>query len=83
MGRGRAKAKQTRVARQLKYAAPATDLDALQRELRGSDVDEHHTDAGENGKTDKNGENGETDDTGYDEYADYDEDSDEGPDPGR
>ena len=33
MGRGRAKAKQTRVARDLKYKPQSTDLDALQREL--------------------------------------------------
>ncbi|TWF76932.1 DUF3073 family protein [Pseudonocardia hierapolitana] len=33
MGRGRAKAKQTKVARQLKYSSPTMDLDALQREL--------------------------------------------------
>ena len=36
MGRGRAKAKQTKVARELKYHSPNTDLDALQRELAGS-----------------------------------------------
>jgi hypothetical protein len=35
MGRGRAKAKQTRVARELKYSSPSTDLTALQRELGG------------------------------------------------
>lgn len=35
MGRGRAKAKQTKVARQLKYQTLDTDLAALQRELRG------------------------------------------------
>ena len=35
MGRGRAKAKQTKVARELKYSSPQTDLDALQRELAG------------------------------------------------
>jgi hypothetical protein len=35
MGRGRAKAKQTRVARELKYSSPNTDLSALQRELAG------------------------------------------------
>ena len=35
MGRGRAKAKQTRVARELKYSSPNTDLTALQRELGG------------------------------------------------
>ncbi|WP_020576227.1 DUF3073 domain-containing protein [Actinopolymorpha alba] len=33
MGRGRAKAKQTKVARELKYRTHDTDLDALQREL--------------------------------------------------
>ncbi|MGH3663180.1 MAG: DUF3073 domain-containing protein [Micromonosporaceae bacterium] len=36
MGRGRAKAKQTKVARQLKYHTPDTDLGALERELAGS-----------------------------------------------
>ncbi|WP_026197919.1 MULTISPECIES: DUF3073 domain-containing protein [Sciscionella] len=37
MGRGRAKAKQTKVARELKYnSGPDTDLDALQRELSSS-----------------------------------------------
>jgi hypothetical protein len=46
MGRGRAKAKQTKVARELKYNSPNTDLAALQRELssRGgthSDGDDH------------------------------------------
>ena len=44
MGRGRAKAKQTRVARELKYHSPNTDIAALQRELAGSpksdDVDD-------------------------------------------
>ncbi|HEY8372474.1 MAG TPA: DUF3073 domain-containing protein [Pseudonocardiaceae bacterium] len=35
MGRGRAKAKQTKVARELKYNAPALDVEALQRELSG------------------------------------------------
>lgn len=36
MGRGRAKAKQTKVARALKYSTPTTDLSALEQELRGS-----------------------------------------------
>ncbi len=36
MGRGRAKAKQTKVARELKYHTPNTDLSALQAELAGS-----------------------------------------------
>jgi Protein of unknown function (DUF3073) len=36
MGRGRAKAKQTKVARQLKYNSGGTDLDRLRAELAGS-----------------------------------------------
>jgi len=36
MGRGRAKAKQTKVARDLKYSSPQTDFERLQRELAGS-----------------------------------------------
>ena len=35
MGRGRAKAKQQKVARALKYSTHDTDLTALQRELAG------------------------------------------------
>ncbi|AIY18971.1 DUF3073 domain-containing protein [Pimelobacter simplex] len=35
MGRGRAKAKQTKVARDLKYRTHETDLGALARELHG------------------------------------------------
>lgn len=42
MGRGRAKAKQTKVARELKYRGPSTDLDALRAELSGSHGDESH-----------------------------------------
>ncbi|MCO1576000.1 MULTISPECIES: DUF3073 domain-containing protein [unclassified Crossiella] len=36
MGRGRAKAKQAKVAREIKYSSPTTDLEALQRELSGT-----------------------------------------------
>ncbi|MFV0452211.1 MAG: DUF3073 domain-containing protein [Propioniciclava sp.] len=35
MGRGRAKAKQTKVARDLKYRTVDTDFSSLERELRG------------------------------------------------
>ena len=35
MGRGRQKAKQTKVARELKYFSPETDYERLQRELNG------------------------------------------------
>ncbi|RZQ65305.1 DUF3073 domain-containing protein [Amycolatopsis suaedae] len=41
MGRGRAKAKQTKVARELKYSSHETDFDALQRELSGNSSDKH------------------------------------------
>ena len=45
MGRGRAKAKQTKVARDLKYRTWDTDLDQLKRELSGgddNDADDYH-----------------------------------------
>ena len=61
MGRGRAKAKQTRVARELKYHSPNTDLAALQRELSGG--------------TPRSG-SGPVDDE-YDEYADADDENDD------
>ena len=35
MGRGRAKAKQTKVAREWKYSVPTADFESLQRELSG------------------------------------------------
>lgn len=38
MGRGRAKAKQTKVARELKYRTHETDLSALAAELHGGDA---------------------------------------------
>ncbi|WP_324649366.1 DUF3073 domain-containing protein [Georgenia sp. H159] len=37
MGRGRQKAKQTKVARRLKYYSPETDYRALERELASQD----------------------------------------------
>ena len=36
MGRGRAKAKQTKVARELKYGGPGFEADRLQAELAGA-----------------------------------------------
>ena len=66
MGRGRAKAKQTKVARQLKYSSGGTDLERLQAEL-----------AAERGDTTYAASDGddETDET--DEYDDeYDDDED-------
>lgn len=45
MGRGRQKAKHTKVARELKYFSPDTDYAALERELThhedGRPIDEH------------------------------------------
>ncbi len=41
MGRGRAKAKQTKVARELKYSSPSTNFDSLQRELSGAPSNSH------------------------------------------
>ncbi|WP_148611959.1 DUF3073 domain-containing protein [Nocardioides rubriscoriae] len=38
MGRGRAKAKQTKVARDLKYRTHETDFGALAKELHGDEV---------------------------------------------
>jgi hypothetical protein len=43
MGRGRAKAKQTKVARELKYSSPQTDFERLRKELSGSEADEATT----------------------------------------
>ena len=37
MGRGRAKAKQTKVARELKYQSHETDFASLAQELHGND----------------------------------------------
>ncbi|GLZ77144.1 hypothetical protein Afil01_19510 [Actinorhabdospora filicis] len=66
MGRGRAKAKQTKVARRLKYHSPNTDFSALQQEL------------GTDGAADDEYE--ETDDDEFvevDAYADVGQDTDE------
>ncbi len=71
MGRGRAKAKQTKVARQLKYNSGGTDLNRLAEELGVSSADEPQV------QSDDTYED-ELDDP-YAAYADYydDEDDDE------
>lgn len=53
MGRGRAKAKQTKVARDLKYRNHDTDLGALARELHGEPVDRAVDDGPDDGELDK------------------------------
>ncbi|MFR9790373.1 DUF3073 domain-containing protein [Streptomyces sp. MB22_4] len=75
MGRGRAKAKQTKVARQLKYNSGGTDLSRLASELGASTSSQP-----------PNGEPFEDDDDDeddlYSRYADLyedDDDEDEGP----
>ena len=45
MGRGRQKAKHTKVARELKYFSPNTDYSALERELTGSQHDHYDDEA--------------------------------------
>ena len=65
MGRGRAKAKQTKVARELKYSSPATDLAALQRELSSDNGDSHHT--GDGDRADE----AVADEAVIDEYGEY------------
>ena len=44
MGRGRAKAKQTKVARDLKYQTHQTDFGALAKELHGDKADSDASD---------------------------------------
>lgn len=71
MGRGRAKAKQMKVARRLKYHSPNTDLRALERELAGGSEAEDD-DAIEAEEA--------AEDDGYsDPYADYAKEFDDEP----
>ncbi len=53
MGRGRAKAKQTKVARDLKYRTHETDFGALARELHGDERDAPEAEAPEVDEFDK------------------------------
>lgn len=73
MGRGRAKAKQTKVARELKYYSPSTDLSALEREL--------HSATASGGYARTSNDTDDVDDAEDDDYSDYEayaeEDSDE------
>ncbi|EST28358.1 DUF3073 domain-containing protein [Streptomyces sp. NPDC001118] len=70
MGRGRAKAKQTKVARQLKYNSGGTDLSRLASELGASTSSQPP-----NGEPFEDDENDEDD--LYSRYADLYEDDDE------
>ena len=62
MGRGRAKAKQTKVARELKYSSPKMDLDALQREIGSGTTTAAEPDAGVDDEYDPYAYDGEDDD---------------------
>jgi hypothetical protein len=78
MGRGRAKAKQVKVARQLKYSGGGTDLDRLRAEL-GVDTDQHAEDAyadlGDRYSGDDDSEDDDDDeDWESDDVGDYDTD---------
>ncbi|MEU8851071.1 MULTISPECIES: DUF3073 domain-containing protein [unclassified Streptomyces] len=70
MGRGRAKAKQTKVARQLKYNSGGTDLSRLADELGASPSNQSP-----NGEPFEDDE--QDDDDLYSRYADLYEDDDE------
>ena len=75
MGRGRAKAKQVKVARQLKYNSGGMDLDQLQAEL-GSSTDQHDEDHADSSYSGHEYDDHEYDDHGYDRYADDEDDED-------
>jgi len=73
MGRGRAKAKQTKVARQLKYSSGGTDLERLQAELAAERGGVAPAAVPPNGDADDDAEDGEYDSYGEDEDEDEDE----------
>jgi hypothetical protein len=73
MGRGRAKAKQTRVARDLKYRDVGTDLTQLQRELQRDGV---HTSNGHSAEAPSQQDDDADDDELYAKYADDDDEDD-------
>jgi hypothetical protein len=71
MGRGRQKAKQTKVARQLKYFSPNTDYDALQRELKGGGHEYESPPAALDDVDDVEDDDDTADDDEDDEYAEW------------
>jgi hypothetical protein len=75
MGRGRAKAKQVKVARQLKYNSGGTDLDRLRSELGvGMDQDRDQQDAHDADLADPYGDHAETGEDDDEDDEDEDED---------
>lgn len=75
MGRGRAKAKQTKVARDLKYRTYDTDFSSLERELRANHSDDLPEDDLPEEEDDDYAEYAER----YGEDDDAEEDSDDDP----
>jgi Protein of unknown function (DUF3073) len=77
MGRGRAKAKQVKVARQLKYSGGGTDLDRLRAEL-GVDSDRRSAD-GDSAYADLSDRDAADDDSALedDEEEDWDDEEDD------
>jgi hypothetical protein len=81
MGRGRAKAKQVKVARQLKYSGGGTDLDRLRAELgvdsdeRGANGESAYADLGDRYSADDDSDHAPDDDDedweDDDQYGDY------------
>ncbi len=69
MGRGRAKAKQVKVARQLKYNSGGTDLDRLRTELGVGEGERDNNDHASSEPADRYSD--------FDDYADEEEDEDE------
>jgi hypothetical protein len=71
MGRGRAKAKQVKVARQLKYNSGGTDLDRLRAELGvGSEQRDGERDSRYSAYLDEDGSDEDADDEDEDEDDD-------------
>ncbi|NYH78172.1 hypothetical protein FHR84_001494 [Actinopolyspora biskrensis] len=59
MGRKRAKAKQAKIARELKYSSPPLDIEALQDELAEGESEEEDEDEGESRDSEKYDRNSE------------------------
>jgi hypothetical protein len=78
MGRGRAKAKQVKVARQLKYSGGGTDLDRLRAELgvgseqHGAGGDSTYEDLGDRYSQDDDSDHAPDDDDEDEEWEDED-----------
>ncbi|HZW41168.1 MAG TPA: DUF3073 domain-containing protein [Agromyces sp.] len=69
MGRGRQKAKHTKVARELKYFSPNTDYNALERELTSSQHDEYSDEAAKWSEIDDDDDTYVTDDEQHEQRA--------------